>query len=118
MGRVDASIWVAGWFSASLTFSKRPTRRHRSKPRWVSSAAPSRQRPQHFRHRHLKNRGRLPLALLPLAEIKFSPSDNGLVHLETWFWLSNDALAGVPVTVTADDGHRANDHRCCTASGI
>ncbi len=40
------------------------------------------------------------LALLPLAEIKFSPSDNGLVHLETWFWLSNDA-AGVPVTVTA-----------------
>ena len=38
--------------------------------------------------------------LLPLPTIQFSPSDNGLVHLQTWFWLSNDA-AGTPVTVTA-----------------
>jgi hypothetical protein len=38
--------------------------------------------------------------LLPSPTIQFSPSDNGLVHLQTWFWLSNDA-AGAPVTVTA-----------------
>ncbi len=36
----------------------------------------------------------------PIPTIQFSPSDNGLVHLQTWFWLSNDA-AGAPVTVTA-----------------
>jgi hypothetical protein len=41
--------------------------------------------------------------LLPSANIQFSPGDNGLVHLQTWFWLSNDA-AGTPVTVTATTG--------------
>ena len=46
------------------------------------------------------NRGRPPTRLLPLPTIQFSPSDNGLVHLQTWFWLSNDAT-GTPVTVTA-----------------
>ena len=43
------------------------------------------------------------IKVLPLPQIRFSPSSSGLVHLETWFWLSNDA-AGVPVTVTATAG--------------
>ena len=43
------------------------------------------------------------IKVLPLPQIRFSPSSSGLVHLETWFWLSNDA-AGVPVTVSATAG--------------
>lgn len=34
-------------------------------------------------------------APLPLAEIRFNPSTDGLVQLPTWFWLDND-VAGQP----------------------
>jgi hypothetical protein len=37
---------------------------------------------------------------LPVPQIRSNPGSAGLVHLGTWFWLSNDA-AGVPVSVTA-----------------
>jgi hypothetical protein len=40
---------------------------------------------------------------LPVPQIRSNPVAAGLVQLETWFWLGNDA-AGIPVTVTAAAG--------------
>lgn len=41
--------------------------------------------------------------LLPLPEIRFSPVHDGLVHLQTWFWLAND-IAGQNIIVSAMAG--------------